>query len=398
MSNIKLKKGTVLMGKYALEECISSSKSCNIYIAEDKKNEKKVIIKELFDEAIDSKYRSEALKKFNEELAIYKNLETGEKIVKIIDNFASESAVYAENKQFIVMEHVKGKTLRQIKEEKKENLSPEEVGTWISELSDLFVELSNKEPSPVLYYLSPDHIMITDEGKVKVINYGLGRFFRSGPFKSNQYMGIAGYAAPEQYGIKAIDTRADIFGLGAVIYYMLTEDDPEKHPLNFSPVRQLNPSVSMQLARLISKCVQMKAEDRFQNFEELKEKVNSITLVDAQVSSDMVKKKEKKEGTSTGAKKKVLGKTVNGLSQNMLWTLEKHLPIKQIASIGGIVLVIALIAFAAVYYIMSGPKFPEKIIYATQLDQDYIEVIDANKKEPFKNHQSRGNKRKNIIF
>jgi len=358
MSN-ELMPGTILAENYEIIECISTSKSCNIYIAEDVED-KKVAIKELFNEAIDSKHRNDALEKFKEETKFYTKIEH-ENMVKITNCFSSESAVYIENKQFIVMEYAEGKTLRQIKEEKKENLSPEEIAPWIEKICDFFIYLSEQENS-LFYYLSPDHVIVTDTGKVKIINFGLGRFFKSGPFKSNRYMGVPGYAAPEQYGIKEIDSRADIFAMGAIIYYLLTGDEPEKHPLNFSPVRQLNPFASLQLARFVSKCLQMKPEDRFENFTDLKEKLKSITLTDNQVSSDMVRKKQKEEGTKkSGFTTQIVGKAVTGWKENLQWTINKYIPAKYLTA--GIITLVIICIVLIYNFMNSGTDTGGKIAY-----------------------------------
>jgi len=353
--------GTMLLNRYKINECIYSKDFSNIYIAESEETGKKVVIKEILNEAIESKYRDDALKKFKDEIKSYKKLEH-ENMVKIINCFSSESAISKENKQFIVMEYAKGKTLRQIKEEKKDNLSPEEAGPWIEQLCNFFIYLSEQTPPRLFHYMTPDHIIITDEGKVKMINFGLSRFFRSGPLKSNQYMGIAGYSAPEQYGIKEIDGRADMFGLGAVIYYLLTEDDPEKHPLNFSPLRQLNPVVSLQLARFVSKCLQMKPEDRFENFTDLKEKLKSITLTDNQVSSDMVKKKQKEEGTKkSGFTTQIVGKAVTGWKENLQWTINKYIPAKYLTA--GIITLVIICIVLIYNFMNSGTDTGGKIAY-----------------------------------
>lgn len=381
MSN-ELLPGTILYDHYKISECISTAEFSNIYIAEHLKENKKVIIKELLHKAIGTNDRAKALEKFQEELDIYKKLDHPN-MAKVIESFSSESAVYTENKQFIVMEYIEGKTLRKIKEEQKEDLSPDDAGKWFGQIMEAIKYLSEQNPPVVFYYFTPDHVMVTDEGQIKLINFGLGRFFRTGPFKSNQYMGIAGYAAPEQYGIKPVDNRADIFGAGAVIYYMLTQDDPEKHALNFSPVRTLNQMVSMQFARFISRCVQMKAEDRCENIDEVIEKLNSITFTDTQVSPDKIKKKEESK-TKKPLERKIVGKEVSGLAQNFLWTLNKYLPVRVITSVISIMIVIGIIAFLAIRYLSSTSKFPENIIYAIPFEDNRLMVIDKDKKEIFK--------------
>ena len=387
--------GTILAEAYEIVKCISSSEFCNIYIAEDV-DDKKVIVKELFDEAIESKSRDEAIEKLKKEAEIYKKLEH-ENIVRVIDCFSSASAVYMENKQFVVMEYIEGKTLREIKEEKKEKFAPEDLAPWFLEICDALSFLTEQNPSLLFYYLSPDHVMITDEGKVKLINCGLGRYFKSGPFKSNQYMGVAGYAAPEQYGIKEIDGKADIFGLGAISYYMLTGDDPEKHPLKFSPVRQLNPIVSMPFARLISKCLNMKPEERFSSHKELKEKFSSIALIDVQVSPDMIKKKQSDQITVKLRPSRVLGKEMLGWRERLWWTAEKYLPESKRVPALIILFLIAGISFLVVRHITAEDKFPSSFIYATQAGADYVSVIDKNKKELYKKLDT-GECRSKMIF
>lgn len=378
--------GTSLMERYSIIETIAKRDYCNIYKAEDRVEKKIVAVKELFIEAIEKQYRDEALAKFVEEIVLYKELEH-ENVAPIYNCFRSESAVLSENKQFIVTEYIQGKTLREIKKEKKDSLKPEELKPWILQICSALKYLHEQNPPILFYYLSPDHIIITEDNKVKLINFGMGRFFRSGPFKSNRYMGMPGYSASEQYGIKKVDSRADIFGLGAVIYYMLTEDDPEKHHLNFSPVRTLNPIVSMQFARLISKCLQMKPEDRFENIDHLIKRIEAISLEESQVSSELVKKKEKTEQEEKEVKekpKKAPGTEVNGWHQNILWTTEKHIPVRKIAPVAIIILVTGLILFFIGKSIMSGPSSPGSLIFATQLKSDEIAVIDGDKKTLFK--------------
>jgi YVTN family beta-propeller protein len=397
MSN-ELLPGTTIYDHYKISECISTADFSNIYIAEDlNENNKKVIIKELMNKAIGTNDRENALKKFQEEIETYKNLEHPN-MAKVIECFSSESAVYLENKQFIIMEYVKGKTLRKIKEEKKEEISPDDAGKWFSQIIEAIKYLSEQNPPVIFYYLTPDHVMITDKGEVKLINFGLGRFFRTGSFKSNQYMGIAGYAAPEQYGIKPVDNRADIFGAGAIAYYMLTQDDPEKHALNFSPVRTLNPLVSMQFARFISKCVHMKAEDRFENINEVIEKLNSMSWTDTQIGTDKIKKKEDVGKKQKIESKQKVGIEVSGTFQNMLWTVEKYIPLKKISLFATIIAIAGLIAFLGITYIKSIDKFPDTIVYATQLNTPDLLLLDLSKKTPFKKLETGECKGKFLYF
>jgi len=334
--------GTIVHENYKIIEPVSSGKFSNVYIAKLTDTENTVIIKELFRENIEAKSEEEAITLFNQEIETYTGLKH-ENLSVIFESLSTQSAVKSGNKEFIIMEHVKGKTLRTIKEEQGDKLSPEEVGKWMIEICNALMYLGEQNPPLLYYYFSPDHVIITEDGKLKLINFGFGRTFKDGPFKVNKFMGIPGYSAPEQYGGKGIDEKADIFGLGALVYFLLTNQDPEKNPFNFTPVRTLNPLVSLQFARVISKCLQMKPEERFESLKDLKEKLTSITFIDAQVSPDMIKKKEDDQKEQKEKTQKIVGTVVSGWQQELLWTIEKYIPLRQIAPIAIIIVLLAVI-------------------------------------------------------
>jgi len=323
----RLQPETILKNRYKIIEYLSSVHS-NLYIAVDLADDNnKVVVKELFTKTIEANYRSEALRKFAEEVSFYKDLHH-KNLAEIIDCFCSASAVSRENKHFIVMEYVRGKTLREIREERGEELSPLEVVTWIRQIYGVMDFLATREPEILFYYLSPDHIMVTDCGEVKLINFGLGRFFRRGPFKSNQYMGITGYSAPEQYGIREISATADIFGFGAVIYYLLTGDDPERHPLKFAPVTKFTPSVSLQFAGVISKCLHLNRHERFQDFKEFAKAFEAIMFIDVCAGSEVFKKKSNGETIQKSSILRTVVKAVTGWKESLLWAINKYVSSK----------------------------------------------------------------------
>lgn len=67
--------------------------------------------------------------------------------------------------------------------------------------------------------LKPHHLFITPEGHVKLIDFGLARFFDEPP---GRIQGTAEYMAPEQLKGLPMDPRTDVYGLGATMYYVLT--------------------------------------------------------------------------------------------------------------------------------------------------------------------------------
>ena len=90
------------------------------------------------------------------------------------------------------------KTLAEVIKDTSEEIPLEQIKDWSLQICDGLEVLHNFEGEPIIYYdLSPENIMITEEGTVKLYDYGCTRMLADG-FYNNRYMGTAGYSAPEQ--------------------------------------------------------------------------------------------------------------------------------------------------------------------------------------------------------
>ena len=87
--------------------------------------------------------------------------------------------------------------------------------------------------------------------------------------KASFSMESRGYTAPEEYGVSPYDIRSSIYRIGVMLYYFVTGIDPGKPPYELYPVRQVNPSLSKKLEKIIKKCIQRTPEKRYQSYEEL---------------------------------------------------------------------------------------------------------------------------------
>src|SRR5690242_15429513 len=95
--------------------------------------------------------------------------------------------------------------------------------------------------------------MITREGQAKLIDFGIARHFQ--PLSNATMIGTQGYAPPEQYRGK-VDTRSDIYALGATMHHAISGRDPAAEaPFSFPPLQQLCPGVDARLANAVDQAL-----------------------------------------------------------------------------------------------------------------------------------------------
>ncbi len=76
--------------------------------------------------------------------------------------------------------------------------------------------------------IKPENIIISDEGRVKLIDFDAARRFTENKSADTRILGTLGYASPEQYGIVQTDNRSDIYSVGVLLNVMLTGKHPSE--------------------------------------------------------------------------------------------------------------------------------------------------------------------------
>lgn len=250
--------GTVIDGKYEILREIGRGGMSIVYLAMDMRLNKQWAVKEI--RKRDSGKNEEiVVNRLLAEAKLMKRLNHPAlpRIVDIIDNGITI---------YVVMDYIEGESLDKILETHGMQ-SEETVILWAKQICEALAYLHEQNP-PIIYRdMKPANVMLMPDGNIKIIDFGIAREYREQNLVDTVVLGTRGYAPPEQYSGQA-DRRSDIFALGMTMHHLLTGSDPRRGEL-YAPVRQWNPALSEGIERIIDKCVQPAAENRYQTCEEL---------------------------------------------------------------------------------------------------------------------------------
>ncbi|WP_051236505.1 serine/threonine-protein kinase [Paenibacillus pinihumi] len=122
----------------------------------------------------------------------------------------------------LVTEFIQGCTLREYCNEQGLPLAASVLLSIAIQLGGVLDYLHRQTPPVIHRDLKPSNIMMETEERIKLIDFGIARSFRRGAAEDTQWLGTPGFAAPEQSGGAQTDARTDIFGLGALLYYLVS--------------------------------------------------------------------------------------------------------------------------------------------------------------------------------
>lgn len=134
-------------------------------------------------------------------------------IVRIL-NYGSDRDVH-----YLVMEHIEGQDLSAVLE-KRGRLSWQETLEIVAQVT-LALEAANSH-GIVHRDIKPQNIMITSEGQVKVLDFGIARARALPSLTQSGFLGSPYYISPEQAMGENVDVRSDIYSLGIAMYEMLS--------------------------------------------------------------------------------------------------------------------------------------------------------------------------------
>lgn len=300
-------------GHYEIVKQIGEGGMGEVYLAQDKKLDRKVAVKILNEHF--SKDESN-LQRFIREAKTASAL-NHPNILVVHDVGESGEAHY------IVSEFIKGKTLR-------EKLKESQLS--FAEVLDIAIQTASAlaaahEANLVHRDIKPENIMIRPDGFVKVLDFGLAKLVeqknktflglenstvQQSPTAKGVILGTINYMSPEQARGKDMDARTDIWSLGIVLYEMLTGRTPfagettsdtisavlNKNP---APIAATVPDIPKEMERIVGKTLRKEREERYQHIKDL-----LVDLKDLKQELEFSAKLERSNAPSTNDKTAVM--------------------------------------------------------------------------------------------
>lgn len=273
--------GSLVDGKYKILNKVGQGGMSVVYLAMNEKANKQWAVKEVRkDGVLDFESVKQGLVA---ETDILKKL-SHPNLPSIIDVIDTEDSF------IIIMDYIQGNSLNKALEEF--GAQPQEmVIEWAKQLCDVLGYLHSRTPAIIYRDMKPANVMLKPDGNIMLIDFGTAREYKEKNLADTTCLGTVGYAAPEQFGgMGQTDARTDIYCLGATLYHLVTGMNPCEPPYEIKPIREINPTLSSGLERIILKCTQRNPEDRYQSCAELMYALEHYEEID-----DIHRRKQKKQ-------------------------------------------------------------------------------------------------------
>lgn len=311
--------GTVIGGKYIVGRVMSYGGHTVSYLGMDAEKEQKVVVKEYLPSDFSTRsegekdvtiYSGDGQEQFEQGLTNFLNeanriqhLQDGEGIAKVYDCVAENETGY------VISEYVEGRTLKEILDEGKV-YSVEEATAIIRRILQ---GLSGVHHMDIVHCdISPETIMVTTEGDIKLMDFGATRYVTTANSKSLSIILKRGYAPEEQYRSKGQrGPWTDVYAVGAVMYRMITGLVPQESVERALADELKEPSklgvpISKSMENALMNALNVYQKDRTQSAEAFLRELNSENVKRIKVKQ----KKNKTEKFPLWAKGLVAGLAV----------------------------------------------------------------------------------------
>ena len=266
MSVHGIARDTVVDERYKVLNRIGSGGMADVYCAEDLQLGRRVALKLLYRRFAEDE---EFVERFRREASSAAGLQHPN-VVAVYDRGEFDDTYY------IAMEFLEGRSLKQVVRQDGA-LDPDRAIDLVLQI--LKAARFAHRRGIVHRDIKPHNVIVDDEGRAKVTDFGIARAGASDMTETGSIMGTAQYLSPEQAQGHPVDARADLYSIGVVLYELLTGRVPfdaesavtialkqvSEEPV---PPSQYNPAVSEQLEDVVTKALQKDPAYRFADADE----------------------------------------------------------------------------------------------------------------------------------
>ena len=202
-------------------------------------------------------------------------------IVRVLDIFEENNTAY------LVMQYIEGDSLKEVVD-KNGRLDEQKALKYVGQLCSALTEIHNEK---ILHLdIKPSNILIDENDNAQLIDFGVSKQYLSentGAMSETPFGISRGYSPMEQYsGITKFSPTADVYALGATLYYMLTGKTPLEATIRFDedmpPIAAYNTDASYNVVRAVEKAMEIRSKDRYQTMTEFWNALNN-DMVEAPV-------------------------------------------------------------------------------------------------------------------
>jgi len=276
------------IGRYRVDGVIGRGAMGMVYLAHDEGIDRRVALKTIHRRLLEGTDGAEWLERFRREVraagrCLHPNIVT-------VFEYGEQDGV-----PYIVMEYVQGRELREYLKERQ----PMPLTNAVAVIVQVLHALGHAHASGVIHRdVKPGNIILLADGQVKVTDFGIARMESTeGITQYGMTVGTPSYMAPEQFGGREADRRADLYAAGVVLFELLTGVRPYTgrsagdlmyQVLNEPPRRAtvLNPSLPAELETLFDRALAKRPAERFQDAAEFVAALENLRLVERDTAAN----------------------------------------------------------------------------------------------------------------
>ena len=264
--------GTIIGGRFLIQDQLSGSGFGNIYLVRDQRNTGNnanlFVIKEVINPGRQKLYQI-TLDAMALRLLRHEALPR----VYIVLSDAKYDRVY------VLMDYIEGLSLEMLRlRQPGKRFSFPQAMMIMEPILSALAYLHSQQPAVLHQDIKPASIIISStRDKVVLVDFGVGKKYNLGSTTASTRHSLTPYEAPEQYDGE-IDTRSDIYGLGATFYTLLTGIVPDdalyrasKSVDSLEPMYQVVPAISMHVADTIHRAMSLSGNDRFASVQQFEQ-------------------------------------------------------------------------------------------------------------------------------